>query len=100
MILWKLKESQGMYWQLHYCVASQTGVYHLSYVDMHGQCYDRSINMSGAKNGCKSIVQKHTPMATYTHCAAHRLNLAIVSACNIQTLKAQKLVLEVFQVLS
>ena len=27
-------------------------------------------------------------MATYTHCAAHRLNLAIVSACNIQTFKS------------
>ena len=60
----------------------------LSYVDMRGQCYDGSTNMSGAKNGCKSIVQEHAPMATYTHCAAHRLNLAIVSACNIQTFKS------------
>ena len=50
----------------------------LSYVDMRGQCYDGSTNMSGAKNGCKSIVQEHAPMATYTHCAAHRLSLAIV----------------------
>ena len=60
----------------------------LSYVDMHGECYDGSTNMSGAKNGCKSIVHEHAPMATYTHCAAHRLNLAIVSACNIQTFKS------------
>ena len=60
----------------------------LSYVDMRGQCYDGSTNMSSAKNGCKSIVQKHAPMATYTHCAAHRLNLAIVSACNIQIFKS------------
>ena len=60
----------------------------LSYVDMRGQCYDGSSNMSGAKNGCKSIVQEHAPMATYTHCAAHRLNLAIVSACNIQPFKS------------
>ena len=26
-------------------------------------------------------------MATYVHCAAHRLNLAVVSACKIQVLK-------------
>ena len=29
----------------------------LSYSDMHGQCYDGSSNMSGARNGCKEIVQ-------------------------------------------
>jgi len=60
----------------------------LSYSDMRGQCYDGSSNMSGARNGCKEIVQKHAPMATYTHCAAHRLNLAIMSACRIQEFKS------------
>ena len=44
--------------------------------------------MSGARNGCKEIVQKQAPMAVYTHCAAHRLNLAIVSACRIQEFKS------------
>jgi len=38
---------------------------------MQGQCYNGSLNMAGARNGCKEIVQKHAPMDTYTHCAAH-----------------------------
>ena len=60
----------------------------LSYADMRGQCYDGSSNMSGTRNGCKSIIQEHAPMASYTHCAVHRLNLAIVSACSILAFKS------------
>ena len=66
----------------------------LSCADMRGQCYDGSSNMSGTKNGCKSIIQEHAPMATYTHCAAHILNLAIVSACNIQAFKSTEACIE------
>ena len=43
--------------------------------------------MSGATSGCRSIVQQQAPMAMYFHCAIHRLNLAVVSACKIQALK-------------
>ena len=46
--------------------------------------------MSGAVSGCKSIVQQEAPLALYVHCAAHRLNLAVVSACNIQSFKNAK----------
>ena len=59
----------------------------LSLTDMRGQCYDGASNMSGARSGCKSIVQQEAPLAMYYHCAAHRLNLAVVSACNIQVFK-------------
>ena len=59
----------------------------LSRVDIRGQCYDGASNMSGAVSGCKSIVQQEAPLALYVHCAAHRLNLAVVSACNIQSFK-------------
>ena len=55
--------------------------------DMRGQCYDGASNMSGARSGCKSIVQQEAPLAMYYHCAAHRLNLVVVSACNIQAFK-------------
>ena len=51
-----------------------------------GQCYDGSSNMSGS--GCKTFVQNKAPKATYMHCAAHQLNLAVVSACNIQAFKS------------
>ena len=46
--------------------------------------------MSGAVSGCKSIVQQEAPLALYFHCAAHRLNLAVVSACKIQSFKNAK----------
>lgn len=59
----------------------------LSLANLRGQCYDGASNMSGARSGCKTIVQKEAPLALYFHCAAHRLNLAIVSACKIPQIK-------------
>lgn len=56
----------------------------ISPADMHGQCYDRASNMSGARSGVKVVVQEEAPKAMYYHCAAHRLNLSVLSACNIQ----------------
>lgn len=53
-----------------------------------GQCYDGASNMSGAKSGCKTIIQKEAPLAMYFHCAAHRLNLALVSSCSILAFKS------------
>ena len=46
--------------------------------DLRGQCYDGSSNMSGAKSGCRALVQEKAPLALYTDCAAHQLILAIV----------------------
>ena len=43
--------------------------------------------MAGARSGVKSVVQKAAPKAMYFHCAAHRLNLSVVSACGIQAFK-------------
>ena len=59
----------------------------LSLSNMRGQCYDGTSNMSGAVAGCRSLVQQEAPMAIYFHCASHRLNLAIVSACSVQAYK-------------
>ena len=59
----------------------------LSLSDIRGQCYDGASNMSGARSGCSSLVQEQAPMAVYLHCASHRLNLAVVSACRIQAFK-------------
>ena len=55
--------------------------------DMCGQCYDGASNMSGARSGCKTIVQQSAPLAQYFHCASYRLNLAVVSACKIPALR-------------
>lgn len=59
----------------------------LSPLDMRGQCYDGAASMSGARSGCRAIVQQSAPKAIYIHCAAHQLNLAIVSACKIQAFR-------------
>lgn len=58
----------------------------LSPLEMRGQCYDGASNMSGARSGCMSLIQQETPLAMF-HCTAHRLNLAVVSACSIQDFK-------------
>lgn len=55
----------------------------LSLQHMRGQCYDGASNMAGARSGCSAIIREKVPLAQYHHCAAHRLNLAIVSACKI-----------------
>ena len=59
----------------------------LSLSNLRGQCYDGASNMAGARLGCKSLVLREAPKAIYVHCAAHRLNLAVVSACKIQAFK-------------
>lgn len=43
--------------------------------------------MSGARIGCNSVVPQKAPLAMYFHCAAHRLNLGVVSACILQAFK-------------
>ena len=39
--------------------------------------------MAGSRSGCRAIVQQKAPLAVYHHCAAHRLNLSVLSACKI-----------------
>ena len=55
--------------------------------DMRRQFYDDASNMSGARSGCQAIVQQQAPKAMYFHCSAHRVNLAVVSACKIPAFK-------------
>ena len=52
-----------------------------------GQCYDGAGNMSGPCNGAAAIVKRQYPKAVYTHCMAHRLNLSVVSACKMQSVR-------------
>ena len=56
----------------------------LPLTNLRGQCYDGASNMAGCRSGCSTIVKQQAPMAVYTHCAAHQLNLAVVSACTVQ----------------
>ena len=64
----------------------------ISPADMRGQCYDGASNMSGARSGVKAVVQEAAPKVMYYHCAAHRLNLSVVSACVSKPLRMLNLI--------
>lgn len=46
-----------------------------------GQGYDGASVMSGANRGVQQKVRESAPLAIYTHCFAHRLNLVLVDSC-------------------
>lgn len=48
---------------------------------MRGQCYDGAANMSSDRCGVQKYVMEESPMAPYTRCNSHALNLVIVHAC-------------------
>lgn len=37
--------------------------------------------MAGSKKGVQTLLREHYPDATYIHCMAHRLNLAVINMC-------------------
>ncbi|CAG2237753.1 unnamed protein product [Mytilus edulis] len=45
---------------------------------MRGQGYDGAANMSGKFRGVQAIVRERVSTATYVHCKAHQLNLALI----------------------
>ena len=48
-----------------------------------GQGYDVALNMSGQSRGVQARIQGEIETATYVHCKAHNLNLALVHACEV-----------------
>lgn len=50
---------------------------------IRGQGYDGASNMSGHIRGVAARIQSLNPLALYTHCCSHVLNLAIVKSCNV-----------------
>ena len=60
----------------------------LDIADLRGQGYDGAPTMSGRFNGCQAVVQRHQPLASYTHCFSHRVNLVISKACNLPAFRS------------
>ena len=54
---------------------------------LRGQSYDGAGNMAGKYHGAAVIIQTTCSKAVYVHCAAHNLNLCVVVACSVQTVK-------------
>ena len=46
-----------------------------------GQGYDGASVMSGINKGVQRLVRQAAPLALYTHCYAHRLNLVLIDSC-------------------
>lgn len=44
---------------------------------IQGQCYDGAAATSGKRNGLKTLILNKNPKATYVHCYAHSLQLAV-----------------------
>ena len=49
--------------------------FNLDLKNLRRQTYDGAGNMSGKYNGAKRILPEKQPLAYYTHCVAHRVNL-------------------------
>ncbi|XP_060870008.1 52 kDa repressor of the inhibitor of the protein kinase-like [Metopolophium dirhodum] len=58
---------------------------------LRGQGYDGAANMSGAFKGVQSRIASLQPLAFYTHCANHRLNLVLKLFPHQKAVKAKKL---------
>ena len=52
-----------------------------------GQGYDGASNMSSSIAGVQARIRSVSPMAFYTHCQSHQLNLCVVKACSIPQIR-------------
>ena len=48
---------------------------------IRGQAYDGASVMSSGKKGVQAKIKEIRPLALFTHCCAHRLNLSIAASC-------------------
>ena len=55
--------------------------------DSRGQAYDGCGNMSGHINGAQALIKEMNPLAIYTHCHSHKLNLALARALSVDGIK-------------
>ena len=61
--------------------------FNLDIQNCRGQGYDGAGAVAVKVNGLAALFLKENPKALYTHCASHRLNLAICSSCDIVSVK-------------
>jgi len=57
----------------------------LSLDNLRGQGYDGGSNMAGKNNGVQALLLNEQPLAFYTHCFSHSLNLCITKACKVSS---------------
>lgn len=52
-----------------------------------GQTYDGAAAMSSERVGVQARIKEVCPLAIYTHCRSHVLNLSIASACKVSQIR-------------
>ncbi|XP_065209411.1 zinc finger MYM-type protein 1-like [Planococcus citri] len=60
---------------LYDAVTSTLKSHGIDILDMRGQSYDNAANMKGIYSGLQARIKKDNPLAEYTPCSAHSLNL-------------------------
>ena len=51
------------------------------------KAYDGASNMSASTAGVQARIREASPLALYTHCQSHQLNLCIVKACSLPKIR-------------
>jgi len=59
----------------------------LDLIKLRGQEYDEASNMIGKVKRKKTRILQKFPLAQYTHCSSHALNLVIMSSCKNQQIQ-------------
>ena len=54
---------------------------------IRGQAYDGAAVMSSVRAGVHAKIKEISPLAIYTHCFSHCLNLAIAASCKFQEVR-------------
>ena len=55
--------------------------------NIRGQGYDGASNMSGERAGLQALVREKSPLAVYTHCTGHCLNLVVGKSCSLPVIR-------------
>lgn len=73
--------------ELQQLILSQLSSVGLSLKHLRGQGYDGGSNMSGREQGVQALILAQQPLAFYTHCFSHCLNLCLSKTCEIKQIK-------------
>ena len=55
--------------------------------NIRGQAYDGASVMSSGEDGVQAKIKEINPLALFTHCYAHCLNLSIATSCKLSELR-------------
>lgn len=55
--------------------------------NIRGQGYDGASNMSSSRVGLQTLIKEKAPLAIYTHCSGHCLNLVISHSCSLPAIR-------------